>query len=453
MNGTIEDGYVERRRKEVRRDKIEAEGVKVQSESRNTVKQDIGSVCARMKPLLFNGIPTLKIEEVLYIDPETYTQALEILIENREITREQIKMAREERARILEEFVYTCKKKGYSDEQIAKLYTFGSKSSVNDVTKKLKRKGILTKKDLELGEIEAKTRKFVLRGIKDGLTEEEIASKCKIKELAVEDVKSYIDELIELGEISKDAIILARQNKDANSNKGLSKQVEPYEKQIETLYRLGFSGQQITKITKLSDGYVRKIRNKLGITVEQSKEWQSRRKEMANKRKFDISAMVGFSKDIDIKTIQDQVAYLRAEKELHGVRPQDISTIGKVIPMEHRLLTLGNINFVIRCLSDLSKLEEAVSFINECLEAARTYEDTKNNGKLISMRELLERKIARQKEEQAKRGAKTHKSRREAWIASSVKATPQGEVKPRHEGDEALERADTRSVVDSEIAE
>ena len=119
--------------------------------------------------------------------------------------------------------------------------------------------------------------------------------------------------------------------------------------------------------------------------------------------------------------------------------------------MEHRLLTLGNINFVIRCLSDLSKLEEAVSFINDCLEAAITYEDTRNNGKLIDMRALLERKIARRKEEQAK--ATTHKSRRKAWIASSVKATPQGEVKPSQEDSEAPERADTRNVVDSEREE
>ena len=114
--------------------------------------------------------------------------------------------------------------------------------------------------------------------------------------------------------------------------------------------------------------------------------------------------------------------------------------------MEHSLLTLGNINFAVRGFSYLDKLEEAVSFINECLEAARTYEDTRNNGKLISIRELLERKIARQKEEQAKRGVGTHKSRRKAWIASSVKATPQGEIKLPQEGDEAPERADTERV-------
>lgn len=406
-----------------------------------------------IRKMLLLGLQTRAIQTILNISYKEYEEGLEYVKTTYGITDEQIEEARRQRVEEGRTLVCTLKKRGYTSEEIAERLPYSGVSRIKDIIKKLEKDGILTERDLELSKIERKARRFVLRGLKEGLTEEEIASKCQVKELTVEDVKVYIDELIELGAISKDEIILARQNKEANSNKESSKQVEPYEKQIETLYRLGFSGQQITKITKLSDGYVRKIRNKLGITVEQSKEWQSRRKEMANKRKFDISAMVGFSKDIDIKTIQDQIAYLRAEKELHGVRPQDISTIGKVIPMEHSLLTLGNINFVVRCLSDLSKLEEAVSFINECLDAARTYEDTKNNGKLISMRELLERKIARQKEEQAKRGAKTHKSRREAWIASSVKATPQGEIKLPQEGDEAPERADTRSVVDSEIAE
>lgn len=450
MSGTIEEGYAKRRREEVKKDKIAERRAKVHSESRNTVKQDIGSVCARMKLLLFNGIPVLKIEEVLHINHETYTQALEKLIENGEITEKQIKIRREERANELREFVYTCKIKGYSSEQIARLYLFGSESGVKDVAKKLQQEGILTKKDLELGKIESKARRFVLKGIKDGLTEEEIASKCKVKELEVEDIKAYIDELIELGDTSIDKIILARQFREENSGPSLTEKY--YETEIEKLCRLGFNGKQIMKITKLSNGYILKIRNKLGITVEQSKEWQSQKEERANKRRFDISGMTNFTKDIDLQTVQEQIEYLKAEKELHGVRPQDISTIGKIIPMEHSLLTLGNINFVVRGFSDLGKLEEAVSFINECLDAARTYEDTKHNVKLISMRELLERKIARQKEEQAKRGARTHKSRREAWIAASIKATPQGEVKLPQEGSEAPERADTRSVVDIERA-
>ena len=451
MNGTIEEGYAERRREEVERDKLE-EKRRAKLDKTNIV--DIEQISLKLERMLLLGLPVKQIKYLLTITAEIYNLAVEKLKADTGITDEQILEARAERIRMIEELTIMLRKKGYTNEEIAAQIEFGNKDRIKEKVRELKKAGKLTKKDIENGKTERRIREFVLKGLQNGLTEIEIATSCKIKELGEKDVIVYIDELIELHCITVEQIIEAQGIREEKEElKRRAKEVEPFQEQIEHLYRLGFSGKQITKITKLSDGYVRKIRDKLGITVEHSKEWQSRREEMADKRRFDISKMVSFTMDIDTQIFKDQIEYLKAGMELDGVRPLDIKSISKIILMEHSLLTLGNINFAVRGFSYLDKLEEAVSFINECLDAARTYEDTKNNGKLISMRELLERKIARQKEEQAKRGAKTHKSRREAWIASSVKATPQREVKPPHEGDEAPERADTRSVVDSEIAE
>jgi len=162
-------------------------------------------------------------------------------------------------------------------------------------------------------------------------------------------------------------------------------------------------------MTGVSEGYVSKIRKKLiangEITDKDIKENVANREPKAEKRKLAIGAMVNFTSDINHAVVNEHIAYVKAKIELGEMETSDMELISKVIPMERELMTLGNINFVIRYFTKANELENAVDFINNCLESAHDYEDEKIK-KLTEMRDTLQRKIEREK-----------MSKRDRWLS------------------------------------
>ena len=193
MNGTIEEGYAERRREEVERDKLE-EKRRAKLDKTNIV--DIEQISLKLERMLLLGLPVKQIKYLLTITAEIYNLAVEKLKADTGITDEQILEARAERIRMIEELTIMLRKKGYTNEEIAAQIEFGNKDRIKEKVRELKKAGKLTKKDIENGKTERRIREFVLKGLQNGLTEIEIATSCKIKELGEKDVIVYIDELI-----------------------------------------------------------------------------------------------------------------------------------------------------------------------------------------------------------------------------------------------------------------
>ena len=180
MNGTIEEGYAERRREEVERDKLE-EKRRAKLDKTNIV--DIEQISLKLERMLLLGLPVKQIKYLLTITAEIYNLAVEKLKADTGITDEQILEARAERIRMIEELTIMLRKKGYTNEEIAAQIEFGNKDRIKEKVRELKKAGKLTKKDIENGKTERRIREFVLKGLQNGLTEIEIATSCKIKEL------------------------------------------------------------------------------------------------------------------------------------------------------------------------------------------------------------------------------------------------------------------------------
>ena len=91
MNGTIEEGYAERRREELERDKLE-EKRRAKLDKTNIV--DIEQISLKLERMLLLGLPVKQIKYLLTITAEIYNLAVEKLKADTGITDEQILEAR-----------------------------------------------------------------------------------------------------------------------------------------------------------------------------------------------------------------------------------------------------------------------------------------------------------------------------------------------------------------------
>lgn len=286
------------------------------------------------------------------------------------ITQEQISSARQEREDNIKETTRKLRIKGYSCREIANKIPYCKEKTIKETSARLRKRNILTEEDMKIGNIEKKVREIVLKGLREGLTEQEIIDSCKVKLLDEETLQGYINDFIEDGYIAKEQIIEAREAKgkrEEEHSKKDTKTPERYEREIETLYRLGFSGRQIMKVTQLSSGYVRKIRDKCGISAKQSEEWQKAREEMANNRKIGILKMLDTTAEIDSDLIRKHIEYMKAKLQLGDIEAEDVKAIGLVIPMSAQFITNTNVNLILTYYTRNEDKASAIDFMNACI--------------------------------------------------------------------------------------
>ncbi|MCI8396491.1 MAG: hypothetical protein HFJ52_02075 [Clostridia bacterium] len=373
--------------------------------------------------LLLLGISTIQIQDMLHITHNTFEIIVEELTKKGQITLEQIQEARTRRDKESKDIVYELYMLGYTYEEIADKIPCANESYVRNIVNKLKAEGKITKEKENIAREEKKVRERILKGLMKGLTSLEIVDSISNKELTEQEVEEYTKRFIEEGTISNKDLQEAREEREKNNKENLNQDSkEEYEDEILTLFNLGFDGQTISNITKLSRGYVRKIKNILiakgKTTKEQIKDNIKNRNKSTRSRRRNINAMIAFEKNIDISEIQKHIEYTKATIALKELEPKDMDQISMAIPMNHDLMTLRNINFVIQHYNDTECLEFAVDFINRCLESAR---DSQEEKRLMEMKAKIERKMERQKE--------SRYSKRNRWVSESIRANPRIIVK------------------------
>lgn len=376
--------------------------------------------------LLLLGISTIQIQDMLHITHNMFEIIVEELTKKGQITLEQIQEARTRRDKESKDIVYELYMLGYTYEEIADKIPCANESYVRNIVNKLKAEGKITKEKENIAREEKKVRERIMKGLMKGLTSLEIVDSISNKELTKQEVEEYTKRLIDEGTISKKDLQEAREAREAREKNKKEKlnqdSEEEYEDEILTLFNLGFDGQTISNITKLSRGYVRKIKNILiskgKTTKEQIKDNIKNRNKSTRSRRRNINAMIAFEKNIDTNEIQKHIEYTKATIALKKLEPKDMDQISMAIPMDHDLMTLRNINFVIQHYNDTECLEFAVDFINRCLESAR---DSQEEKRLMEMKAKIERKMERQKE--------SRYSKRNRWVSESIRANPRIIVK------------------------
>jgi hypothetical protein len=308
-----------------------------------------------MEKLLLIGLFTLQIQGILHITNKQFTEILELLEVERGLTKDRINSARKEREQNNKDSVYQMYLKGYSCMEMSERIPYSNEGYIKRIITGLIADRVITDREKKIA-TEARERR---KGEKN--------------------------------------------NVDKNNER------KPFEEKILGYFQIGFMSKEIQKMTGVSEGYVSKIKKKLiangEITDKDIKENAANREPKAEKRRLAIGAMVNFTSDINHEVVNEHIAYVKAKIELGEMETSDMELISEVIPMERELMTLGNINFVIRYFTKANDLENAVDFINNCLESAHDYEDEKIK-KLTEMRDTLQRKIEREK-----------MSKRDRWLS------------------------------------
>lgn len=327
-----------------------------------------------MRRLLNLGIYAIQIQSILRIDNDTYNAILDELKEKIKITQEKIIEARAKRDEESKNIVYDMYVHGYIWRDMVEKIPYSSKSYIEGIMDKLKTEGRIT------------------------------------------------DEVAKIAEEAKRKREKAKKEEQTEKSEEPKETKEPYQDKILSLFLLGCTGKEIEKITKLSKRYIGKIKKILiengDTTLAEIKQKIKDREPNAKKRRRALSGMVTYEKDIDIQTVQDHIEYARIKNDLEELDPKDIDLISMAIPMDHNLMTLSNINFVIKHYNDAECLEFAVDFINRCLESAR---DSQEKRRLTEMKEKIERKMQAQKE--------SRYNQRDKWVSESIKANPRIVVK------------------------
>ena len=182
---------------------------------------------------------------------------------------------------------------------------------------------------------------------------------------------------------------------------------------------LGFKKEEIAIVIGTGEKYVSERRKVFkeqgrGMDVVRTGEFVRRREERALQRRSSIGAMISFARIVDVDTVKDHIEYIRAKKELGELETSDMNLMRRIVPMDHDLLTLRNINFVVDYLKGEDKLKQAINFINECLDSAHDYKEKKWQ-EVMRLKSVLEQELEKRK---AKKEAKrTKRGKASTWKA------------------------------------
>lgn len=376
--------------------------------------------------LLNIGISTKQIRNLTGITLETFRQMKKELIEEGLTSEALIKDAVEKRENEAKDVIEFYIKEGYNLVEIAEKIPYADRVFVGRLLKQLKAEGRVTDEEITAGieKRENELNSFILGELEKGFISSEIAEneQAKALKLTKVSIRDRINKLKNNGDITQEdeeKFKMARKTMQEGNKKT---EILPYDKKIMRLTDLGFSTRKIMQITGLSSWYLfsrKRVLKEMGlIKREDTSELVRDREKMADERRKSMVQMITFDKDLDSSIINNHIEYAKAMFELGQIEMRDIDLISTAIPMEYKLMSLDNINFVIKYFNDKDELRKGVNFINKCLETANDDQDKKRR-KLLEMKEGLERKMREQEKEK-----KGFKERRNNWIDGTIKANP-----------------------------
>lgn len=364
--------------------------------------------------LLLIGLRTQTIRNIMGISNSTYTIIKKALIIEGKITEEQIKEAQNRYSRESTEITYSLLKQGYSVKEIEEQIKYGQVSGiVKDIILKLKQEGRISTEEIAQAKFERNEKdvmQYILTGLKNGLTHAEMIEKNKAIKLNSQVISQRTRRLIANGDITKEEI--ERKRKERRDREGKERRknyVGPHDERILKLCDLGFTTTQIANIIEVDSTYV-SIRKRAFIEgeVRTSEDFDYAIKHLSDitdERRNKITSMAGYEIGIDIQIVKDHIEYIRAKKDLGEIEKEDMNCMRKIVPMDHDLLTLRNINFVVDYLRGEDKLKQAIDFINECLDSANDYEEKKWQ-EVMKLKSVLEQELEKKKQMKASRKAR-----------------------------------------------
>lgn len=215
------------------------------------------------------------------------------LVKRGDITEKEIKEDIENYEEELERTIIKGLKNGYSQLEIVNMFEEGevSQQYIQKYIKKLISKGVITEEEIKQYKYESKQgekelQEFILRGIKQGLSIEEMASEDETGYFTVYRIKSAMKRMQEKGILTNRQIQKTKKEKRKERKKQIDKKMRKIDKELiklllkglklkEMAVELGYAESTITKkITKLkSEGK---------ITQEQIEEARKNRKQRDN---------------------------------------------------------------------------------------------------------------------------------------------------------------------------
>lgn len=339
--------------------------------------------------LLNIGISTRQIRNITGITLKTFKQMKAELIDEGETSDELIKKAIEERERSSKDIIETYIKQGYNCVEIAEKIPYADSRFVERLAKELKAEGRVTDEDIIAGKAkrEAELDEFVKRELENGFICEEIAEteEAKALKLTGVSIRNRMNKLKSSGAITKEDEERFKRARKTMQEAKKTNEFEPYDKKFIILTELGFNSKEIRRVTGISKTYFfkrKKVLEGMGLMKEGKKAENTialvrKREKMADTRREAIEKMISFDRDIDSSIVNNHIEYAKAMFGLGQVESKDIELISIAIPMEYDLMSLGNINFVIKYFNERDCLKQGVSFINRCLESANDEQDKK----------------------------------------------------------------------------
>ena len=139
MSGEISRADIEKNR----RDRAREKSTRLNREREDRDRADVvdENIRSEMKRLLFIGLSTIQIQDILDITNETFNKLLDEFEKKREITKGQIKTAREQRLIENKDIVYEMYLDGYSWKDIVEKIQYSNKIYIESIMQKLRDEG------------------------------------------------------------------------------------------------------------------------------------------------------------------------------------------------------------------------------------------------------------------------------------------------------------------------
>lgn len=354
--------------------------------------------------LLLLGISTRKIRNVLKVDYPTFKQTKDSLKLKNKISDDEIKKAVQEREEKDKNTIYKFLTLGYSYVELINTVPYGDRHYIEKLVGKLKDEGRITDEEIEKYRFERnerQKREIILQGLDEGLQYKEIAENyneiCTDKKISENVVCDYVKKLVNEGIRTKEEI---QERRKIRENEIKAKSIGPHEEKLIELFGFGFNREEIKKVMQLTSQELwrlnKKLKDKGKITEEEIQNAIENRQDESKERQTQIAKMINFTREIDENVIQTHLDYVKATYQLEELENKDIKLLRKVIPMDSKLVSFDNANFILRVLTKQNKDVQAIEFIDECMLACE--DDKKKCGKLQEAKTQIETKIIQMKE-------------------------------------------------------
>ena len=411
----IEEGIITQEEIDIAREKAEAE----RRENKENTDSDNEVVDEKLLLIyLMQGYDTRAIMEKMGIlDLDKYKLALEKLIEENQITKQEIDEYREKREIEEKTKVFEGLKAGMSQREIAKIIG-SSLHRTQTYIKKIKEEKNITDEDILAWKQEQensldKKKAVALEGLKEGLTRNEIVEKYPKQELKASDVKNYRNIFIEQGIITQEEIEEYRELRKQKQKMEINTELTDDEKTLLRYLNIGLEASEIAALTHKSSNYtfvkISKIKEKGKITQKDIEKARMNRriKDCENIREGKMSTIEEEKNGDKIKRLEQLKSEISFEVKLgRNISPEKKKKIREYIDLCYEIhkdnkITKLELLFLKEAIRRVQIDEkDIIRFVKQCTSIGE-YEEALNI--VVTRNQFKDATISKEKEEQFKK--------------------------------------------------